>query len=379
MKIKIDESRKEKIITYSLIGIIVVITYLILNNFNIITDFVDKFFNVLKPFIIGSVLAMILNPLMKFFENLFPNSMNFKLKRVLSTLVSVLILVLAVVAFLQTLIPQLFSSVSSLLFSLNEILIESDGDYAKTLVEHLNVSPEQSANIVNSINQGLDYLIKTVSNLAPQVLSYSISIVISIFHIIMGVIIAIYILIDKEKFKVQIRKVFHSIFNQSEERELEDIYHLIVRMFNGFLIGKTIDSVIIGIITFIVLSVFGIHYAFLISFIVGVTNIIPNFGPLFGAIPGFLILLILDPIESFYFLIIILAIQQLDGNIIGPYILGDSMGLPSFWILFAIILGGGFFGIFGMVLAVPTFAVLYSFFQKFIDRRLAKKQIDIQL
>jgi len=379
MRIKIDETRKEKIITYSLIGIIVVITYLVLNNFNLITDFFDKFFKVLKPFIIGAVLAMILNPLMKFFENLLPSKLNTKPKRIIAAFLSVLVLIFAIVAFLQTLIPQLFISVSSLLMSLNEILLASDGNYIQLLVEHLKISPEQSANVVTGINNSLDSITKTVSNLAPQLLSYSISIIISIFNVIMGVIIAIYILIDKEKFKVQIRKIFHSILNDSKERELEDIYHLIIRMFNGFLIGKTIDSVLIGILCFVVLSIFGIHYALLIGFIVGVTNIIPNFGPLFGAIPGFLILLIIDPIESFYFLIIILIIQQFDGNILSPYILGDSMGLPSFWILFAIILGGGFFGVFGMILAVPTFAVFYSFFQKFIEKRLAKKQVDIQL
>ena len=379
MKIKIDESRKEKIITYSSIGVVVVITYLVFNNFVMITDFIDKLIRVLRPFIIGAVLAMVLNPIMKFLENLLPARMPMKPKRIISSLLAVLILIMAISAFLQTLIPHLISSVSSLLISLSDIFQSSDGNYAEILIERLNIAPEQADSIVTSINQWLENLLVLISGLAPQLLEYSISVVVGIFNTIMGIIIAVYILIDKEKFKVQVRKFFHAILSNDDERELEDIYHLIVRMFNSFLIGKTIDSILIGLICFIVLSIFGIHYALLIAFIVGVTNIIPNFGPFFGAVPGFLILLLVDPIESVYFLIIILIIQQFDGNILTPYILGDSMGLPSFWILFSIIIGGGFFGIYGMILAVPTFAVIYSFTEKFIEKRLARKRIDIQV
>ena len=147
------------------------------------------------------------------------------------------------------------------------------------------------------------------------------------------------------------------------------------KTFGGFLSGKIIDSLIIGILTFAIISIFNIPYSVLISVIVGVTNIIPYFGPFLGAIPCGIILLMVDPFKCITFLIIVLILQQIDGNIIGPKILGDSTGLSSFWVIFAITLFGGFFGVFGMFVGVPLFAVIYAAIRTFINQRLEKKRL----
>ena len=148
-------------------------------------------------------------------------------------------------------------------------------------------------------------------------------------------------------------------------------------MFNSFIIGKTVDSLIVGVICYIVMLIFGWPYPVLISLIIGVTNMIPVFGPFIGAIPALFLLFIVDPSAALWFALFIIILQQIDGNIIGPLILQDSMGLPSLWIMFAIILGGGFFGLVGMFLGVPVFAVVYVIIKEIVNQRLIDKEIEV--
>ena len=376
MKIKIDKLTKQNIFVYSITGIIIVLSYLIFKNFNIITDFINRILSILKPFIIGGILALLLNPAVKYFEDLLPNKFSFKLKRRLAVTFAMLLTLALFLSFLQVLIPQLITSFTNLTANLSDYLADTDS-LSTLLITKLHFTPEFTTSLIDGATKVLNSVGTLFTDAVPTILNYSLSVIVNIFSLIIGIIICAYILLDREGYKILIKKTFNAIFNSKQVEFSLTTYHLIIRMFNGFIVGKLIDSLLIGILTFIVLNIFGIHYALLISFIIGVTNIIPNFGPFFGAIPSGIILLLIDPIECLYFAIIILIIQQFDGNILGPYILGDSMGLPGFWILFAIILGGGLFGVLGMLLAVPAFAVIFIFVNNLIDERLAKKQIDI--
>ena len=194
-------------------------------------------------------------------------------------------------------------------------------------------------------------------------------------NFLIGMVVALYILIDRDHLKRELTKLSMALFSLKNHERLALIVRLSIDKFSNFFIGKIIDSVIIGVLTFIVMTILGLDYSILISFIVGVTNIIPFFGPFIGAIPSILLLLIIDPWQALIFAIAILVIQQLDGNVIGPMILGDSMGLSSLWILFAIIVGGAYMGVLGMIVGVPLFAIIYYLLRDFVNRRLNEKGI----
>ena len=191
-------------------------------------------------------------------------------------------------------------------------------------------------------------------------------------------IISIYLLIDKEKFFALGKKVTASLFNEKHTRVILDLAKRTNLTFGRFIGGKIVDSAIIGVLTFIILTIFKMPYVLLISVIIGITNVIPFFGPFIGAIPSAIIILFVSPIQAIWFLVIVLVIQQVDGNIIGPKILGDSIGISAFWILFSILVAGKLFGLVGMIIGVPMFALIYSIIKDVIEARLKYKGLPIE-
>ena len=205
-----------------------------------------------------------------------------------------------------------------------------------------------------------------------------IGVVNGLIDVLIGFIVAIYLLFGKEKFLGQGRKIVYA-FNTPRRANI--ILHLAAKTnktFSGFIIGKLIDSAIIGVLCFIGLSILKMPYTLLVSVIVGVTNVIPVFGPYIGAIPSTILILLVDPMKGLYFVIFIFLLQQLDGNVIGPMILGDSTGLSAFWVMFAILIGGGLFGLVGMIVGVPTFAVIYYIIKMLIQQKLEQKKLPIE-
>ena len=199
-----------------------------------------------------------------------------------------------------------------------------------------------------------------------------------LFNAIIGVIISVYLLFGKENFSMQSKKAVYAMMKPAHANML---LHLTIKsneIFGGFIIGKIIDSAIIGVLCFIGLSLLNMPYTLLVSVIVGVTNVIPFFGPYIGAIPSAILIMLQDPKMGIYFIIFILILQQIDGNIIGPKILGNSTGLSAFWVVFSILLGGGLFGFVGMILGVPTFAVIYYVVKMLVDHRLEQKNLPIE-
>ena len=199
----------------------------------------------------------------------------------------------------------------------------------------------------------------------------------AMLDLIIGLIVSIYLMAGKEKFIGQAKKIIYSVMDKEKANNLMVDLRFVHKTFGGFLVGKIIDSLIIGILCFIVLSFLKMPYSVLISVIVGVTNIIPFFGPLFGAIPSAFLILLVDPKKCIVFLIFIMILQQIDGNIIGPAILGNSIGVSSFWIIVAITVFGGFFKVIGMIIGVPLFAVIYAFVRRNVNKRLKKKNLTI--
>jgi predicted PurR-regulated permease PerM len=199
-----------------------------------------------------------------------------------------------------------------------------------------------------------------------------------LLNIIIGFIVSVYVLFDKEKFCAQSKKVIYALANPKVANEIVLVARKSHEIFIGFIVGKIIDSVIIGLLTYVLMSMVGLPYALLVSVIVGVTNVIPFFGPFIGAIPSAILLFLDNPINGLYFLILVVIIQQIDGNIIGPKILGNSTGLSSFWVIVAILVSGGLFGVVGMLLGVPVFAVLFYLFTRLISYILRKKEFPVE-
>ena len=193
------------------------------------------------------------------------------------------------------------------------------------------------------------------------------------FNFIIGIVISIYVLLGKETFIAQAKKLVYAVFPADRGNVIVATVRKANDIFGGFIIGKILDSVIIGILCFIGLSILQMPYTLLVSVIVGVTNVIPFFGPYIGAIPSAILIMLANPIQGLYFIIFILVLQQVDGNIIGPKILGDSTGLNSFWVVFAILVGGGLFGVAGMIFGVPLFATIYYITRKLTAWVLRKK------
>ena len=372
----INNEMKSKIKVASISGIIILLFYFGILNLTLILDFIVKLLGILNPFIFGFSLAFLLDPLCLHIRRILRKIFNEKVSKNLSVTLTILIFIMAISLFFIVIIPQLMNSLSAIVVVINDGIVNIDDsiDYVSKIIGY---DLSNLHEIVNKLGLS-DILVNIIGyfgNYLPQIVEGGLKFVSSLFSMLIGIIICVYLLLDKERFYKQIKCTFFAFLPKDKVEYLVDITHLSSNMFKKFLIGKIIDSFIIGIMCYICMQLFGFDYPLLISFIIGMTNIIPVFGPFIGAIPSAIILFFVDPIETLWFLIFILALQQFDGNILGPYILGDSIGLPSFWVMFAIIVGGGMFGIIGMFLGIPLFAVIYFVIKAIVYKRLEEKNI----
>ncbi|MEG0177195.1 AI-2E family transporter [Anaerorhabdus sp.] len=378
MKYRLKEDTVELTKALSIAGIIIVIVCFLLSRFNQIMVWVAKFINVAMPFIFGMAIAFLLTPIVVRVESKILKNFKIKdsMKRVIGVVCAILFLIVLVGGILALLIPQLYISVMTLSGAMGQYIEEAqkllaslslNSSFYEQVLEYLFGYGEQIVNVT----------IEGMKQYLPQIINYSWVFVVRVLNFFVGVFIAVYILLSKERFSLQFKKFLYAVFPLNAANETIKLTRLTTHMLNSFVVGKFIDSVIIGIICFVGMMIFGMPYAVLISFIVGVTNMIPVFGPFIGAIPGIFILLMANPISAVWFAIWILVLQQFDGNILGPYILGDSLGLPSLWIMFSIIVGGGFFGIVGMFLGVPLFSVVYILIKEFVENRLERKKLNV--
>ncbi len=343
------------------------------------------FLGILQPVLIGMVIAYLINPVVKFEEKyLFPmlkKHMKKEIKakkaaRTLSVIGAIAFVLVIVAILLNMVIPELYSSIERMVTQLPrqvesflawvENYVSSDSEISNYLEQGLNKGLEFFENWAKT-----DFLPQT-RDMLTSVTSGVISVVRLLLNIIIGIVISVYILISKELFVGQAKKIVYAIFPADKGNVIIETVRKGNEIFGGFISGKILDSAIIGVLCFIGLYFLKMPYVMLVSVIVGVTNVVPFFGPYIGAVPSTILIMLANPIQGLYFVIFILVLQQLDGNIIGPRILGESTGLSAFWVVFAILVGGGMFGFLGMVMGVPTFATFYYIMQKltaFILRR----------
>lgn len=356
-------------------------------NVEVVAGVISKILQILKPFIIGLVLAYLLNPILDYFEKKVVSNVVAKTKvkkqKALSRVISMIITFLLAIAFLCALfsmvIPQLIESIKGIVNNLSL--------YATNLEQWISNLLSSSPTLASMLTEEFNDINGTIitwakNNLLPQldniiggVTTSLIGVVVLLKDLLVGLIISIYVLFSKELFFAQTKKFLYAVFPMGAATTALTVTRRSHRIFGKFIIGKLIDSFIIGVLCFLCMTLFKMPYPLLISVIIGITNIIPFFGPFIGAIPSALLILMIDPLTCLYFIIFILALQQFDGNILGPKILGDSTGLSAFWVIFAILLGGGLFGFPGMIVGVPAFAVIYSLIVEWLNRRLERKDI----
>lgn len=366
---------------------ILIVTYFLLLGFVLINlsnilGFLGNFVSIIKPFIIGLGIAFTTNLLVKLYEDkLIPlidkKNILSKYKRSISIVLSILTLLILFWALLVFVLPQFVDSI--------KILLDSIPEYMKSLEEF--VAPYvSSTEILNTLWENLVSAWKDILQFAGQFLGQSITGIINttftitsgIFTSIISFVIAIYMLISKEQLILGLKKVIYAIFNKKIAEKIIHVVKISNVTFSKFIGGQCIEAVILGVLCFIGMMILRMPYSILISVIIGATNIIPIFGPLIGTMPSVFILLMIDPSKALAFIVFIIVLQQLESNLIYPKVVGGSIGLSAIWVLFAITVGGGLFGLIGMLLGVPTMAVIYRLVKDSIDDRLAKKDIKLE-
>ncbi len=353
-----------------------------------ILGFLGTMFSILAPIISGATIAYLINPLVSvtdkhlfaFFRRChMPAKLSGFIAMSLSITLWLGLLVFGICLLFSMIVPELYSSI-----------IKLAGDfriYMNTIYDFINEHLENNPEILNFAREILNTLTNSIYNwinneLLMQVqnimskLTVGISWVVTLVtNIVVSLIVSVYLLISKKRFVGQIKKLLYVFLKPDTANATLSIFRQVNKIFGGFISGKLIDSLIIGVLCFIGVSILKMPYPLLISVIVGVTNVIPFFGPYVGAIPCAFLVLLIDPGKCLIFVIFIFLLQQLDGNIIGPAILGDSTGLSPFWVIVSILVGGGLFGFLGMLLGVPTFAVLYYLIKTFSEYHLRKKDL----
>ncbi len=345
---------------------------------------------ILAPVTYGAVLAYLLAPV---YNRVFgwvdrhvgvhvkPVKMRKAAAKAAATLASLLVLVMVVTGLIWLILPRVFESIKGIINS-----IPSSAARIALWIETLFADyPDIEVTVLKVYNQGVERLVSWVqstTDLIPNiekvitgVYTSVVGVVSLVKNVLIGIIVMLYLLNIKDVLTAQAKKIIYSLFSLPVANEMVRKWRYIHTVFGGFIIGKLVDSLIIGILTCIWLSIIEMPYTVLISVIVGVTNVIPFFGPFIGAVPSALLVLLVDPKKCLWFLLSILVIQQLDGNIIGPRILGNSTGISSFWVLFSILFFGGLMGPVGMIIGVPTFAVIYRLTGEWVNKQLKKKEL----
>lgn len=355
---------------------IIAIIFLMIANWGVVLAVIGKFLTILMPFILGFFFACFINPLVKRVHSLLNRikpGKGAKIKKAFSVIISYVVVIGVITVLLIYIIPQIKASIGEL-----GNTIQDGYQYMITHQKELN---EKIPFI--GLGGGIEYIkefaykkiMSNGSEILPYVYHVSSSLLTMSYNVLMGLVISIYIILDMKKLKRSARKVVYALSPKKKEQEVWETMKQCSHIFNGFLIGKMIDSLIIGILCLIAMSILKLPYALLLSLIVCITNMIPYFGPIIGAIPGVMIYLFIDIRYAFVFALMILILQQFDGLYLGPKILGDQTGIKPLWVIFGITVGGAYFGVMGMFLGVPVVAVIMYLLQLFLDKKLKKKNI----
>ena len=392
---KTEKKKKESWDHYFKMGITAFITvascitfFFMLYRFEEISAFMGEIVKSAEPIIIGLVLAYLLMPTKKSIEKVVYRFLRKKkvkkekakeFAKVIAITGSVIFLFIIIGILIAILVPALLTSIFG--------LIDTMPNYISSFVkwiEEMGLADNSVAVLIGDAITSLtselqawakNEILPLIQEYIGQITSGVLAVVKTMMNFIIGIIVVVYVMSIQETLTGQCKKIIYAIFPAKKGNIIIDTVRKSNEIFGGFITGKIIDSAIIGVIAYIGCMIMQTPSGLLVAFIVGITNVIPFFGPFIGAVPSILLVLIQSPIHALYLAIFILVLQQVDGNIIGPKILGDSTGLSSFWVLTSILIAGGLFGFFGMLLGVPVFAVIYYIVQQIVKYRMEKKNL----
>lgn len=364
--------------------------YDLMHNTSLIISFVSTTIDITKPIIYGLIIAYLLSPIVDYLSAVFlklcrktkwdSNSPIVKKRiRSISVLLTMVLAIALIYGLFALVVPQLITSITNIAaqFPVYEQNLEAiitkllvDNPQIESMIK--NMLAEYSGELTAWINKEfIPQINEFIKNFSVGLIGF----IKVIWNLVIGLIISIYVLGSKELYAGQSKKIIYALFSEKHANNIIKDCRFVNKTFGGYISAKLVDSLIIGMLCFIGTTILNMPYALLVSVIVGVTNIIPFFGPYIGAIPSILLILMVDPMKAFYFTIFVLLLQQFDGNFLGPKILGDSTGLSGFWVIFSITLFGGYWGVIGMAIGVPVFAVLYAFARRYANQLLHKKQL----
>ena len=368
-----------------------ILFYMALNYLPLLRQGLASLLHILSPFIWGLVICYLLTPFMRLVQKklfgplskkLYKNSKRSdgsRFARSMSVLLSELFLLAILTALVCLIIPQLYSSLQNMVAN-SPMYIETASRWITQLLEDFPEIEQYVSQTLGQVNTSLmDWIQNTVlpklGSLISNVTSGVYYAIMGVYNLVIGIIVSVYVLSNLEQFGASAKRILYSVFSVDMAKKILEGLEFTDRTFMGFINGKLLDSAIIGLICYIVCSILRMPYALLVSVIVGVTNIIPFFGPFIGAVPSSIIILLVNPVKCLIFIAFIILLQQLDGNIIGPKILGSSVGINGFWVMFSIILGAGLFGFWGMLLGVPVFVIIYAAITGSVTRKLKRSDL----
>lgn len=349
--------------------------------FESIFQYLGELLNIIQPFIIGFILAFIFNIPMKFFEKKLAKQ-NKKKSRVVSAILSVLLILLVLLLVVMVVVPQVIENVRTLIDNLPSIFAQAE-KWLNYVFEEIRLSPDLLDKINEFQTRFAQTFISTLTAWAPNIASGVSHITTSVINIFMGFVMAIYMIFSKDKLIRQVKKFAHALFNDQHYQYISEVVKLTGATFENFLAGQLTESIIIGVLCYIGCMILDIPYASIAAIVIGFTNIIPYFGPIIGAVISSVLILFVSPVKALIFLVFSTLLQQFESNLIYPHVVGNSVGLSALWVLFAVSVGGGLFGIPGMVFGLPTFSVIYELLRRWtnyrleVKRNLAKKQEEI--
>ena len=382
MKRLLPEEYRAKIIASIIVVAAGVGIFMVSQRLGAIAGFIKMLISALQPVLVGIAIAYLLSPLLARVETglgklLSKNRPRKKLCRTLGVLICFALFVAVLATFLGIILPQVYYSIKSVITLLIGFL-NTNGEKLSEFLQKVGIIAIDGGDFVIAweglINQGVSYVSALFSNaLAITQDLYSL-----ILNLLVALAVSVYSLFEKERFGSQVKKALYSVFSRDACASIVYWMNRSNRIFSGFISGKIYDSMLMGVLCYVCMRIFKMDYPELVSCIFGVTNVVPFFGPIVGGVIGTLLLLIVNPSTAIWFALLALVLQQLDGNVIGPHILGETIGLSAFWIMLAILVGGGIFGFMGMLLGAPVFAIIYALVKALVEYRLRQRGLPIE-
>ena len=359
-----DATFKEVLI---LVGLVILMLF-ILMNYSWLWETLMTLLGVVKPFIYGVCIAFIFNIPMQFFMRKLPPRKDGKKPKLLAAMITLLCFILVITLIIWIIVPRIVDNIIMLLNNFDNYRAEVE-NFIEVLFANIGLEESAIDSLVNSLSDLSNQFIGVLQSLVPAMFNIVTTIASSITNVIFSILIAMYLVISKEVLIRQGDRIGKVLLNEKRYHVFKELMHLISDTFTSFISGQGIEAVIIGVLCYIGCKILGIEYASIVSVIIGVTNMIPIFGAIIGTAFSALFIAFVNPIQGLVFLVFGICLQQFESNLIYPHVVGSSIGLPALWVLFAVTVGGGLFGVAGMIFGLPTFSVIYEVFRRYIIKK----------